>query len=239
MHVLQTVSPAAMTDLDPVELMLRVPIILLALTVHEFCHAYFALRMGDPTAYRLGRCTLNPLRHLEPLGTICLLFAPIGWAKPVPINPVNFRNWRQGVIVSTAAGPLSNLAQAVLFALLLRGVQYLLRGGLITSLSLPLPMETTLSFLHLLSAMLFIGVVINVGLAVFNCLPLYPLDGFHITLELLRTERQQRFAELAPAGPFVILGLVMLGNFSDVDPIGELIRPPIRFMLRHVAGMGV
>ena len=107
-------------NIDPVDLMIRVPVILLALTVHEFCHAYFAYRMGDPTAYRLGRCSLNPLRHLEPLGTICLLFAPIGWAKPVPIIPINFRDPRKGMLVATAAGPLnlSLVCQAKLDAFL-------------------------------------------------------------------------------------------------------------------------
>src|SRR5690242_12736966 len=115
---------AALFNRDPSVMMLRIPVVLLALTVHEFCHAYFALQMGDPTAYRLGRCSLNPLRHLDPLGTICLMFAPIGWAKPVPIDPRNFRNWRQGVLVSIAAGPISNLIQALVFALLLRGVSW-------------------------------------------------------------------------------------------------------------------
>lgn len=209
--------------------MIRVPVILLALTVHEFSHAYFALRMGDPTAYRLGRCTLNPLKHLDFLGTLCLLFAPIGWAKPVPVNPMNFRDRRKGIIVSTAAGPLSNLAQAIVFALLLRGTSYF--AGYLP--------DTPQSehFLDAATHMFLLGVLVNVGLAVFNFLPLFPLDGFHVSLQFMRPETQQRFAQTAMYGPFVILGIVLLGNHTDVDFLGQIIGPAATFLLRHVAGL--
>src|SRR5207247_6943837 len=83
------VTQAGLFSTDPIELMIRVPVVLLALTVHEFSHAYFALLMGDPTAYRLGRCSLDPLRHLDPLGPICLMFAPIGWLTPAPLNTLH------------------------------------------------------------------------------------------------------------------------------------------------------
>jgi len=212
--------------------MIRVPVVLLALTVHEFCHAYFALRMGDPTACRLGRCTLNPLKHLDPLGTICLMFAPIGWAKPVPINPLNFHDWKKGVIVSTAAGPLSNAAQALLFALLLRGLNHLFH---VMPNNLP---ANVMQFLSLMYTMFIVAVVVNVGLAVFNCLPLYPLDGFHIMGQLMRPEEQRRFYEFARFGPMIVLGLVLLGNWKpELDIISRLIRPPTMFMLGRVAGL--
>lgn len=226
----------AIIDGDPKEMMLRIPVVLLALTVHEFCHAYFALLMGDPTAYRLGRCTLNPLKHLDPLGTICLMFAPIGWAKPVPINPSNFRNWRQGVLVSTAAGPLSNLVQALLFALLMRGAIALIPR--IPNIScFPDPVAAT-RFMLLANEMFLIAIAINVGLAVFNCLPIYPLDGFHITLQLMRPEAQERFVRMAPAGPFMILGLVLISNHTNFDILGTLVRRPFMLILTHVAGLG-
>ena len=215
--------------IDPIDLLTRLPVVLLALTIHECSHAYCAYRMGDPTAYRLGRVSLNPLRHLDPLGTICLLFAPIGWAKPVPVNPLNFDDPRKGDLVTTAAGPGSNLVQALVWALLLRGVLYWWPD---TGASLT-------GSLHVRAAageLCYYGTVINVGLAVFNCLPLYPLDGFHIFLQLTKRESQERFAATAAYGPFAIIGLVLLGRIGKTDILSSLINPPARFILQHVAG---
>lgn len=218
-----------MRSIDVVELLIRLPVVLLALTVHEFCHAYFALRMGDPTAYQQGRCTLNPAKHLDPLGFICILFAPIGWAKPVPINPFNFRNRRQGILVATAAGPISNLIQAVFFALMLR---LLMTWATVIG-------AHSAQFLFVAHKMLLMAVMINVGLAVFNCLPLYPLDGFHISMQLMRPATQQRFIETARFGPYALLGLILLGTVRrEYDILTRLVRPPIEFVLVHVAGLG-
>jgi Zn-dependent protease len=217
--------------MEPVDLVVRVVVILLALTVHECAHGYFAFRMGDPTAHAQGRLSLNPLRHLDPLGTICLFFAPIGWAKPVPINPLNFRDRRKGILISTAAGPVSNLCQAFLFALLLRAVTRF-PGGLeavFGSWAVPLGQS-----LFLLGQM---GVLINIALAVFNVLPLFPLDGFHITLQLLPADKRQAFAGLASYGPFAILALIFLSAAAGVNVLGRLIGPPVEFMLRYVAGL--
>lgn len=217
---------------NPTELLVRLPVVLLALTVHEFCHGYFAYRMGDPTAYSQGRLTLNPIKHLDPLGTICLMFAPIGWAKPVPINPLNFRDRRKGILVSTAAGPMSNLALAVVFALLLRGILFA------TKQVASADNAQLTQFVELLTIMAFFAVLINVGLAVFNCLPLYPLDGFHITLQLLNPSMRQGFAATAAYGPFVILGVVFLGQATEVSILTTLVMPPVEFLLRYVAGLG-
>jgi Zn-dependent protease len=219
-------------SIDVAELLLRLPVVLLALTVHEFCHAYFALRMGDPTAYQLGRCTLNPMKHLDPLGFICILFAPIGWARPVPINPFNFPNRRQGILVATAAGPISNLVQAVFFALMLRLMQ--MAWSSTPSVYGP----QVLMFVSLMRQMFLMAVMINVGLAVFNCLPLYPLDGFHISMQLMRPASQQRFIETARFGPYALLGLILLGNmYPEYDILSRLVRPPVEFVLVHVAGL--
>lgn len=218
-----------MQDLiDPLDLLIRVPVVLFALTVHEFSHAYVAYRMGDPTAYRLGRCTLNPVKHLDPLGTICLMFGPIGWAKPVPVNPINFDDPRKGNLYTTFAGPLSNLIQAVIFAVLLRGLVHHAESAL------PMLSESAIDAAY---AMLMTGLWINVGLAVFNLLPFYPLDGYHVSMELLPIEGQRRQAELANAGPFIIIGIVMLGRMSNVDILGKLMDPPFDFLLKYIAGI--
>ena len=215
---------------NPLELAVRIPLVLLALTVHECAHAWTAWRMGDPTAASQGRISLNPLRHLEPLGTLCLIFAPIGWAKPVPVNPLNFRDPRMGDLLTSAAGPASNLAQALLFALALRGVSHAAGSGWLN-------MTDHKTLITAAFLMCLAGVLINVGLAVFNCLPLYPLDGFHITLQLLPADARQGFAATAPFGVFAILGLVLVGNFGSVDILGRLIGPPVNLVLEYVAGL--
>jgi len=215
---------------DPLNLATRIPIVLLALTVHEFAHAYAAYRLGDPTAFRQGRCTLNPLKHLDPLGTVCLMFAPIGWAKPVPVNLQNFDDPRRGDLITSAAGPGSNVVQAVIFALLLRAVIYWAGHGAMDTPRSALMVEA-------MFRMFQIAVLINVGLAVFNCLPIYPLDGFHITLQLTRPENQQRFMDTAHYGPFVIIGLVVLSGVAGVDILGALIHPPADLLFEYVAGI--
>src|SRR5207244_4142498 len=113
----------ALLDLTPERLIGMIvvfPLIALSLTVHEFWHAYSADLMGDPTGRMQGRCTLNPLAHLDPIGTIMLLVGPVGWARPVPVNPLNFANPSKGMAISVAAGPLSNLGLAIISAMVLR-----------------------------------------------------------------------------------------------------------------------
>jgi len=111
-----------MFNFDPVSAIIRLIALLPALTLHEFAHAYAATRAGDPTPAAHGRVTLNPLAHLDPIGTLMILFAPIGWAKPVPINPYNFRHPARDIVRTSAAGPLSNVAQGLFWALVLRGL---------------------------------------------------------------------------------------------------------------------
>jgi Zn-dependent protease len=210
-----------------VDLLIRMPVVLLALTVHEFSHAYVAWRMGDPTAYRLGRCTLNPLKHLDPLGTLCLVFAPIGWAKPVPVNPINFDDRRKGNLYTTGAGPASNLAQAFVFALLMRAFVH---GGHW------IPEMSENAFIAIWE-MLYLGVFINVGLTVFNLLPFYPLDGYHVSMELLPPDGQRQMADLAPVGPYLIVALVMISRLGGLNLIGRLIEPPANLLFEYVAGL--
>ncbi|HUW83754.1 MAG TPA: site-2 protease family protein [Phycisphaerae bacterium] len=210
---------------DPVDLITRVPVVLLALTIHEFAHAYAAYRLGDPTAYRQGRCSLNPLVHLDPLGTLCLMFGLIGWAKPVPINPANFGSPRRDDLIVSAAGVASNLAQAVVFALLLR----LLLASPETFGQAFVPLTTLLS----------LGMLINMALAVFNMLPIFPLDGFHVAMHLLPFHAQPSLERTRRFGMLGILGLVMLPMATDgrIDPLWMIISPVFNFLLHYVVGV--
>ena len=194
-------------------------VLLLSLSVHESAHAWTALRQGDPTAKSLGRISLNPLVHLDLVGTVVLplvaLFSGgglIGWAKPTPVDPRRFKDLRWGQIVVSGAGPLSNLVLAVLFtgALLLAYIWY------------PDPPDG-----HPLFVFLMIGIYLNVLLAIFNLVPLPPLDGSHIVEWTLPNGIGQRYVRaIAPYGGMILIALVVSGA------LGTVISPVIQAIVR-------
>ena len=165
-----------------------IPGLLLSLTIHEFAHARTADMFGDPTARHMGRCTMNPIAHLDLMGSIMLLVVGFGWAKPVPVNPNNLRPRRLGDMMVSLAGPLSNL---VLGCICLLGLNILLRthaAGLSDNYQIaPRGMTDIMA-----SAMLWVG-IINLNLMVFNLIPLFPLDGHHILREMLPSSNQYNF----------------------------------------------
>jgi Zn-dependent protease len=142
-------------------------IMLICFPVHECAHAFAAYKLGDDTAYRMGRLTLNPIKHLDLFGTILMLFTGFGWAKPVPINPNNFRNKRVGFALSALAGPVSNLILAYIFMILFR---------IAVGISPPYVNDVG----HAVLLTFRTGVTINVMLAVFNLIPIPPLDGSRV-----------------------------------------------------------
>lgn len=177
--------------------------VLLAVTIHELAHGWVAFRLGDDTAQRAGRLSFNPLRHLDLVGTIVFFVTQmIGWAKPVPINPRRFRRPRQDMIWVSLAGPAANLALAVVFAQLYH---------LIGSLQFGPGSAGWLSFFKMLYLICYLGTVINIGLAVFNLLPIPPLDGSHILEGLLPLELAIAYRRLAPYGFLILIGLIFLG----------------------------
>ena len=148
------------------DLIIQIPTLLLALTFHEFAHGYVAYRLGDPTAKNMGRLTLNPIKHLDPIGTLAFLLIKFGWARPVPVNPMYFSNPRKGMLWVALAGPATNLALAVLSAILIKLI--------IASFAIvPYPPFMKAVIIPVFS-MLVASVWINLVLCVFNFLPIPP-----------------------------------------------------------------
>lgn len=176
-------------------IVLRLAIILPALSGHEFAHAYAADKMGDPTPRMHGRLTLNPLAHIDPIGTIIVpIFVGFGWAKPVPINPYNFRDPGRGSLITSAAGPAANLVQALGFGLILR-ILVAFFGA-----ATPLPMVI---YLHTLTA-------VNIMLALFNLIPLGPLDGHYILEYYLPMPYKQKYRQFNQYGFMIVLAVIFL-----------------------------
>jgi Zn-dependent protease len=189
------------------DLALLLPVLLFSVVVHEYAHGWVALRQGDDTAYKLGRLTLNPLPHIDPLGSVivpALLWASnagflFGWAKPVPVMPPNFRNYRRGDILVSLAGIVANLILALGFTLLLFVAVALVRGA---------PDAGGVG--ELLARVAHYGILINLILAFFNLLPVPPLDGSHVMYHLLPPRLGARYRELGRFGILIVFGIMIL-----------------------------
>ncbi|MBQ8339950.1 MAG: site-2 protease family protein [Clostridia bacterium] len=216
-----------------ISILLSLPIVLLSLSLHETAHGFAAFRLGDPTARNLGRLTLNPIKHLDPIGFLCMLLAGFGWAKPVPVNSRYFKNPRRDMALVGLAGPLSNLLLATVFLLLLRFVGF---GWLA---QVPVKNEFQFNLIYFALLFLYYGVYMNVTLAVFNLLPVPPLDGSRIFFVLLpprlyfKVMQYERYISLAIMlllllGPLsrlisLITGLIVRGMFAITGMSGFLI----------------
>ena len=196
-----------------VDMILLAPPILVALTFHEFAHGYVALRFGDPTAKMAGRLTLNPLSHLDPIGTIMLFVVHFGWAKPVPVDPRYFRNPKQDMLWVALAGPGANMVLALISGILL---SILGRGSLFGSH-------------NMLLIMLQYSLFINLALAVFNMLPIPPLDGSKVLRGLLPYKYQHIADQMEMYGPWALMGLIMMGMLTDRSIFGAFIGPFVKF----------
>ena len=176
--------------------LLSLPVVLLALSVHETAHGYVAYKLGDPTAYSLGRLTINPLKHIDPIGLLCMVVFKIGWAKPVPINTRYFKKPKRDMALSAAAGPVSNLLLALLFAGLLRLLVPLVDIFFAEELTVLLPslfgatapIPASIKLLSVLAYILYMGVILNTSLAIFNLIPIPPFDGSRIAHVFLPTK---------------------------------------------------
>ena len=192
-------------------------VVLFAITVHEASHGLAALKMGDPTAYQMGRITLNPIRHIDPVGTILLPAIliimgapPFGWAKPVPVNPLNLKDPRKDNVIISIAGPASNIGVAVIAFVILKilmnlnpSLFYTSGGGLANILS---PLIT----------IVYYTIVINVILAIFNLIPIPPLDGSGVVMGLISEEAAQKYEQIRPYGFFILILLIMTGFIGRI-----------------------
>ena len=210
-----------MPNIDFAQLLAGLLVLLFSLTVHEAAHAWSADRLGDSTARMLGRLSLNPAVHIDPIGTIVFPLLAlvtnlplIGWAKPVPVNTSQLRpHWRQKFMVIAAAGPASNLVLAAMAAILLRALAPVgeTAGGVAASAWLP--------------SMLNMAVVVNVLLAVFNMVPVPPLDGGNVLSGLLTGPMADTFDRVRPYGFLILYGLMLTGMLTTI------ISPPASLLL--------
>lgn len=185
------------------DMIYAIPGLLIAMTIHEWAHAKVADNLGDFTPRMHGRLTLNPISHIDPIGLIMLFFAQIGWAKPVPINPNNFSNYRNGVMQVSLAGPLSNLIVA-----------------LVATVLFALTFKYNMSA-HWLTAILQLIIIYNVNFAIFNLVPIPPLDGSKVLLSLLPGEMAYKYeTSIIARYSFILLILLV---FTGI--LGFIIRP--------------
>ena len=208
-------------------LLLSLPIILLALSLHETAHGYVAYKLGDPTARNLGRITLNPMKHLDPFGFICMLLAGFGWANPVPINSRNFKKPRRDMALSAAAGPASNLLLAIVFTALYKVFT------LVTP-HINIANEASFYVFFAVELFLYFGISLNISLAVFNLLPVPPLDGSRLLYVFLPPKYYFGLMKYERYISFAIMALLLIGV---LDPVITFVRNAIMNLLFLIFGI--
>ena len=207
------------------EWLLQLPVLFFSVIFHEFAHGYTAYRRGDDTAYLSGRLTFNPLPHIDPVGTVLLpavcafMHVPsIGWAKPVPVNPYRMRSPRSDMAAVAMSGPLSNLLLVIIASVAFKLITMVFISG---------------DLFIAVARMISYAVAINLALALFNLVPIYPLDGSQIMLNILKGRWLEMYEKHLPYGMYIIFGLVMTGL------IKFLILPPLFLAFQFLAYMGV
>ena len=204
-------------------ILLGLPAVLLALSFHEMCHAFVAHKLGDPTARSLGRLTLNPFKHIDPIGFICMILFHFGWANPVPINTRYFKKPRRDMAISSAAGPLSNLLLGIISALVLRLSLFFVEkyfgediNAVLFSLFTGSAFQVSKAFfvVAVLVMMLYLCVIINFNDAIFNLIPIPPLDGSRIFYVFLPTKWYFAVMKYERIIMIIMLALLWTGMLS-------------------------
>lgn len=198
---------------NPVSFVIVAVLLIAAIAVHEFSHAFMADHLGDPTPRLAGRLTLDPRSHLDPLGTLLLFFVGFGWGKPVPFDPFNLKDPKRDSALISFAGPLSNLLMAILASIIIR-ISYFLPFLFLSSI---------------LTQVLSLFVYFNVLLAIFNLLPVHPLDGFKVVAGLLPKKYYSDWLSLESYGMFFLIMLIF--PFFGRSALSQIISPIINFIL--------
>jgi Zn-dependent protease len=193
-------------------ILVRLVVLFLGIPIHEWAHAWSAYQLGDDTASMQGRLTLNPLAHLDPIGSLLILISGFGWGKAVPVNPYRMRvNPRVGMAISAAAGPFSNFILAMLLAIPFRMRWVTWNSGI--------------------GDLLLIAIQINLGLMLFNLIPVYPLDGEKVLMGLMPTRWGDRLLQLRPFGTLILAMLLFVLPRIGIDPISMAIAPAYRILM--------
>ena len=201
-------------------LIILLPILIFSLCFHEFSHGYIAYKLGDHTAARNGRLTLNPKAHLDLIGSLMILFVGFGWAKPVPVNPVNFSNPRIDMMKVAFAGPASNLILAFTGGLIMRLVNIV---GLLQS--------------EMFIQTLYFFIFINISLAVFNMIPVAPLDGSQIFGNMISKNNPELAWKLQMYGPKILMGVILIGMVTPFSVLGFLMMPFVKIFMYLFTGI--
>jgi Zn-dependent protease len=201
---------------DIAQWIVKIPVLLFSITLHEYAHGRVALRLGDPTAKLMGRLSLNPLPHIDPFGAICLFLFNFGWAKPVPVDPRYFKSPRRDIILMSLAGPISNILLALVAGLMIR---YFPFSSQVYQLTL----------IYLL--------FMNLGLGLFNLLPVPPLDGSHILENILSPSPARKYRAFGRYGPMILIGIVMLDNFAHTGIVNRILIGPMRYLAKIFSGL--
>jgi Zn-dependent protease len=207
---------------SPLTILLWFAALVVSITVHEFAHAFAADRLGDPTPSLQGRLTLNPRAHLDPIGTLMILFIHFGWGKPVQFDPFNLRNPRRDAAVISLAGPAANLIMAVISSAMLR---------LITSLFFVSQTGILVLLLPVLASFLYTMIILNITLAIFNLIPVHPLDGFKIVGGFLPEQSARQWQELESYG-LIFLIFLILPLSGGISPLSRIIQPATEIFLK-------
>lgn len=205
-------------------MIIQAPVILFALTIHEYSHGIVAKYLGDDTAQKQGRLTLNPIAHLDVVGTILMFLVGFGWAKPVPVNPLNFRDPKKGMLLVALAGPASNLLTAILAAVFLRNLipAVIASDGGVSG------------FYSTLIVVIVLTIIYGIGLAVFNILPIPPLDGSRVLYGLLPDRQAFAYSRFEPYGVMVLFALFLFGGRA----FSAVIWYPVSLIAELFSGLG-
>jgi Zn-dependent protease len=212
------------------EYLIMTPILLFTLTIHEVSHGYVAYLLGDDTAKRAGRLTLNPIKHLDIVGLLMLFIIKIGWAKPVPINPYNFKDFKRDTALTAAAGPVANFILAIIFSIFFRIVLHYSGNIFVANHSV---------MFKFLKKIFYLTIFYNTALGLFNLIPFPPLDGSKILGGFLSDDLYFTYTGQERNGMMIFMVLMGASYIFKLNIVGSIIMPPLNFLMHLLTGINI